>query len=204
MTYEDLVKANESIKTMTISRFDKKKGVEVSKEYAEVNQRIKAFRMVFPNGQIRTEFHSLNDGLCVMRAYVYDEDGKCLATGTAYEKETSSQINQTSYIENCETSAIGRALGIAGFGIDTSVASYEEVKNAINQQETTEKKIDDAKVATLVEQAKQNGVPIEYIIEGYKVESLSDLTVGNFMQITKNWKKIAESWSKKNASERND
>ena len=52
MTYEDLVKANESIKTMTISRFDKKKGVEVSKEYAEVNQRIKAFRMVFPNGQI--------------------------------------------------------------------------------------------------------------------------------------------------------
>jgi hypothetical protein len=61
-------------------------------------------------------------------------DGVILGEGTAYEKERSSFINKTSYIENCETSAVGRALGFAGFGIDTSIASLEEVMNAQKQQ----------------------------------------------------------------------
>ena len=107
------------------------------KEYAEVNQRIKAFRMVCPDGYIETQIVSLADGVCVMRAEVgYYENGQrqVLASGTAYEREDSSYINKTSFIENCETSAVGRALGMAGFGIDTSVASYEEVANAILNQ----------------------------------------------------------------------
>ena len=62
-----------------------------------------------------------------------------LGSGTAYEKEDSTFINTTSYIENCETSAVGRALGFAGFGIDVSIASAEEVGNAILNQE--EKKV---------------------------------------------------------------
>ena len=57
-------------------------------------------------------------------------EGNVRATGYAYEKEGSTFINKTSYIENCETSAIGRALGIFGIGIDGSVASAEEVRNA--------------------------------------------------------------------------
>ena len=57
-----------------------------------------------------------------------------MSTGIAYEVEGSSFINKTSFIENCETSAIGRALGNLGIGIDTSVASYEEVANAVKQQ----------------------------------------------------------------------
>ena len=57
-----------------------------------------------------------------------------LGTGTAYEKENSTFINKTSYIENCETSAIGRALAMCGIGIDTSIASKEEVENAIENQ----------------------------------------------------------------------
>ena len=138
--YEDIRKANESIRSMTISRFDKKTGKEVSKEYVEVNQRIKAFRMVYPEGFVLTEMVSNKDGICVFVARVgfYDDKGepRTIGTGTAYENETSSYINQTSYIENCETSAVGRALGMAGFGIDTSVASFEEVQNAMaNQQE---------------------------------------------------------------------
>lgn len=123
--WEDIVKANESIKTTDIK----------GKDYAEVNQRIKAFRMVHPDGGIVTELVSNENGICIMRATVMDADGKWLGTGTAYEKESSSFINKTSYIENCETSAVGRALGMCGFGIDTSVASYEEVGNAIRQQE---------------------------------------------------------------------
>ena len=134
INFEDIQKANESIKTTNIK----------GKEYAEVNQRIKAFRMVYPEGSIETELQSNTDGICVFKAWVYgsktwnDETGwtsTLLGTGTAYEKEGSTFINKTSYIENCETSAVGRALGMAGFGIDTSVASYEEVANAIAQQE---------------------------------------------------------------------
>ena len=128
VSFEDIQKANAQIRTTDIK----------GKAYAEVNQRIKAFRMIYPEGFIRTEIVSNEDGVCVMRANVGInlDDGQpvILGTGTAYEKETSSFINKTSYIENCETSAVGRALGMAGFGIDTSVASFEEVANAINNQ----------------------------------------------------------------------
>lgn len=128
MNWEQIVKANEAIRTTNIR----------GKDYAEVNQRVKAFRMVFPTGLIDTEMTVHDNGLCVFRATVgyYEADGRFikLATGTAYEKENSSQINRTSYIENCETSAVGRALGMAGFGIDTSIASAEELQNALLQQ----------------------------------------------------------------------
>lgn len=123
-TYEELVKANALIKTTDVK----------GKEYAEVPQRVKAFRSLYPGGSISTEILSLEGGICVMKATCADENGSILGTGTAYEKEGSSFINKTSYIENCETSAVGRALGFAGFGIDTSIASAEEVMNAQYQQ----------------------------------------------------------------------
>lgn len=134
-TYEDIKQANENIRTMQISRTDKKTGETTTKEYAEVNQRIKAFRMVYPNGSITTEIIELKNGVVTMKAVISDEFG-VLGTGHAQEKEESSFINKTSYIENCETSAVGRALGMCGFGIDTSVASYEEVANAMTNQES--------------------------------------------------------------------
>lgn len=132
MKYLDLAIANETIKTTDIK----------GKDYAEVNQRIKAFRMVYPQGSIQTEMISIKDGVCIFKAIVSDENGCILGTGTAYEKENSSFINKTSFIENCETSAVGRALGMAGFGIDVSVASAEEVQNAINNQTVTQEESD--------------------------------------------------------------
>ena len=135
MTYEQLRKANETIKTTNIK----------GKEYAEVNERIKAFRMVYPDGFIVTEMLQNENGVCIFRAEVgYQADngnGNILGVGTAYEKENSTFINKTSYIENCETSAVGRALGMAGFGIDTSVASFEEVKTAIDNQQNDNSKV---------------------------------------------------------------
>ena len=92
-------------------------------------------------GFIITTLVSNENGVAIFRAEVGDETGRVLGTGTAYEKEGSSFINSTSYIENCETSAVGRALGMAGFGIDTSVASAEEVQNAqLNQVKTASPK----------------------------------------------------------------
>ena len=132
-TFEDIKKANETIMTTTLVRKDKN-GKTHEKEYAEVNQRIKAFRMVHPNGTIETRIVKIEDKMVLMQTTVIDEQGNLLGTGFASEKEDSSFINQTSYIENCETSSVGRALGMCGFGIDTSVASYEEVINAIENQ----------------------------------------------------------------------
>ncbi len=122
--FEQLQKANGSIKTTSVQ----------GKEYAEVNQRIKAFRSLCPGGAILTEMLSCENGVCIFKATICDEDMRVLGTGTAYEKEGSTFINKTSYIENCETSAVGRALGMCGFGIDTSIASSEEVQNAILNQ----------------------------------------------------------------------
>ena len=166
MTYEDIRKANETIKTTAIQ----------GKDYAEVNQRIKAFRMVYPNGYIHTAIYSLDGGVCVMRAEVgYYEDGKQveLGSGTAYEKEGSTYINKTSYIENCETSCVGRALGMAGFGIDTSVASAEEVQNAINNQGKPQKLATAKQVEAL--KAAYPGDSIKKLLEWAKVEKVEDL-----------------------------
>ena len=103
------------------------------KEYIEVNERIKEFRKLHKDGSIHTELLSNNDGVVVFKALIF-VNGELVSTGHAYEKEGSTFINKTSYIENCETSAVGRALGIFGIGIDTSVASAEEVGNAVKNQ----------------------------------------------------------------------
>ena len=129
ITFEQIVNANKTIKTTDVK----------GKDYAEVNQRIKAFRMVHPNGSITTDIISLENGLVTMKSTITDENGVVIGTGLAQEKESSSFINKTSFIENCETSAVGRALGMCGFGIDTSIASYEEVTNAINNQNEPKK-----------------------------------------------------------------
>lgn len=132
-----MAKANEIIKTTNIK----------GKDYAEVNQRIKAFRLVHPSGCITTEIVKLKDGIVTMKASVFDEAMRLLGTGYAQEKEQSSYINKTSYIENCETSAIGRALGMCGYGVDVSVASAEEVQNAINIQEEDKKKLNELSIS---------------------------------------------------------
>lgn len=126
-----IAKANEGIRTTEIK----------GKQYSEVSQRIKAFRLVHPSGCITTEIIDMNNGIVTMKASVFDEQNHLLGTGFAQEKENSSFINKTSYIENCETSAIGRALGMCGYGVDVSVASAEEVQNAIHNQQMDEKKL---------------------------------------------------------------
>lgn len=145
----DILHANDTIRTMDIK----------GKDYAEVNQRVKAFRLVHPLGSIETSIVSINNGTIVMKACIYTKDKDLLATGYAYEKEDSSLVNKTSFIENCETSAVGRALGMCGYGIDTALASFEEVKSAIDKQEKLvkdeKKKVEALKPTTSNAQDKQ-------------------------------------------------
>ncbi len=168
--YEDIVKANETIQTTNIK----------GKEYAEVNQRIKAFRMLYPEGFIETSLISNENGVCVFQAVVGNGEN-ILGTGTAYEKEGSTFINKTSYIENCETSAVGRALGMAGFGVDTSVASAEEVQNAIaNQEEKKATKEQIEQLKGLLTEEK-----IESMLVYYKVKSIEDMLYKDAEEVIK-------------------
>ena len=196
ITFEDIKKANETIMTTDIK----------GKDYAEVNQRIKAFRMVYPTGTIQTQLVSNENGICIFKAIVANED-IILGTGTAYEKEGSTFINKTSYIENCETSAVGRALGMAGFGIDTSVASAEEVANAIKQQEEEKEKIkkeeekvgqqiiDKKKEDALLMSIENNNIndkQVEIILNKYGYSSTSEIKIKDYMNIINDFRKLTE------------
>jgi len=106
------------------------------KEYKTVAERVNEIheREQDKPLSIETELVSWVDGIVVFKATVTTSQGTF--TGHAYESESSSQINKTSALENCETSAIGRCLASAGLG-GTQFASANEVKNAIHQQSET-------------------------------------------------------------------
>ena len=107
------------------------------KNYVMVNERIKYFRTSdeYKGWSLSTEIISLTEDSCVLKAIICDENGVVKATGLAQEDRTSSMINKTSFVENCETSAWGRALGCLGIGVDDSIATAEEVGMAIKKQE---------------------------------------------------------------------
>jgi len=109
------------------------------KQYVEVNERVKAFRTLpeFKGMSLESEIIAVDSESVIVRAIVRDESGRIISTGFAHEEKSSSNINRTSYIENCETSAVGRALGMLGIGIDTSIATADEVATAIAKQEAT-------------------------------------------------------------------
>ena len=110
------------------------------KDYATVALRVGVARRVLGSSlNITTEVISIDKDTVVMKATV-EIDSRLISTGFAEEKRTASRINQTSALENCETSAVGRALAFAGFTND-KIASAEEVKNAI---EASDKKIQKA------------------------------------------------------------
>ena len=179
-TYEELKRANEAIRTTDIK----------GKAYAEVNERIKAFRMIYPTGVILTEMLSNDNGICIFQASVgfYNEEGKYLplSNGTAYEKEGSSFINKTSYIENCETSAVGRALGMAGFGIDTSVASAEEVQNAMLNQ------TDERWIKAIEAECKRTGLKKADIYKQKGITDESKITKAMFDSIMRSFEKTPD------------
>ena len=133
MEYSRIEEVNKRLTPVVIEK-KMKNGQVKQNNYNTVNQRILAFRELYPNGSIQTEILTLDGGTVLIKATAYDDDGKVIATGHAREKEGDGFINTTSFIENCETSAIGRCLGIIGIGAVDALASFEEVANAITQQ----------------------------------------------------------------------
>jgi hypothetical protein len=138
------------------------------KQYVEVNERIKFFRQEdqYKNWTIMSEFTVLDSEQAVCKTTIADDTGRVIATGHAHEMQGASNINKTSYVENCETSAIGRALAMLGIGIDTSIASANEVSDAIAKQssETPKKEANKDKIIKKV-QEKFDTDPPENIMD---------------------------------------
>ena len=120
---------------------DKSKGeVEIhGSTYLSVARRVDDFRKSeeFKGWSIETELVSVEDSMVVMKSTIRDSDGKVAATGYAEEDRSFGKINKTSALENCETSAVGRALAFLGLG-GSEIASADEVAGAINQQKQME------------------------------------------------------------------
>lgn len=120
---------------------EKLKTIDIKgRSYTTVDSRVEFFREKFPQWSLETEYPvlDLDKGVCVCRAVVKDENGKVMADGFAHEWQSKpgSMVNKTSYIENAQTSAVGRALGFIGIGINgMGIATAEEVQVAIAHQE---------------------------------------------------------------------
>ena len=105
----------------------------MGKDYATIALRVAvARRNLGSRLRIETEIMHNDNEVCVVKATIF-LNGLVVATGLAEEKKNASRINQTSALENCETSAVGRALAFCGMTND-KIASAEEVSAAIEQQ----------------------------------------------------------------------
>lgn len=107
----------------------KKQGAKFNlDDYVDVNERIQQFYRDFPYGSIQTDLAHHDDGDFIFKASVYRNPFDEIPTvGWAREVDGSSYINKTSALENCETSAIGRALANMGYATSVNRPSREEM-----------------------------------------------------------------------------
>lgn len=101
-------------------------------KYIPVHTRIAEFYEKYPEGRIVTEIIRLNEDsgfVCIKAgAFRNRDDAEPSSTGHAFEVRGQGYVNTTSFIENGETSAVGRALANLGFKIDNGIASREEMQ----------------------------------------------------------------------------
>lgn len=105
------------------------------KKYVLVSDRVLYFNENYPNGRIQTELLSaIGSENIYMRATVWPDVDKPDRSFTGYSQARvgDGYINKTSACENCETSAVGRALGFMGIGVIESIASVDEINKANN------------------------------------------------------------------------
>ena len=129
----------QNIYAQSLNKLKELEGISIhGKKYHTVAERVNVFRKHFTDWSIDTAI--LNNDLAeamqsvvVMKAVIRTPTGRTVASGLASEVVGSSSVNKTSALENCETSAIGRALAFFGFA-GTEIASANEVEIAKEQQ----------------------------------------------------------------------
>ena len=102
-------------------------------DYEPVEVRLEKFIKEYPDFRIATELELVEKDRYVVKAYLYKTASDSVAWSTGYAEETVSSrgVNQTSALENCETSAIGRALANCGYAPKGKRPSQEEMKKVI-------------------------------------------------------------------------
>lgn len=139
-----LTNNNKPLEGLIMSEYKFKTCDIKGKKYVTVNERVKYFRTApeYKDYSIEVSIERLtldspdSPDQCLMVAVIKNEKGRVISTGRSWEVRDSSFINKTSFVENCETSAIGRCLAFMGIGIDTSIATFEEVMTAQAAQKT--------------------------------------------------------------------
>jgi hypothetical protein len=111
---------------------DKSTGKTIETPYFMVKDRIKEFRKDHPQWPLITNLEKMEGGNVVFSAKIHNDTGEVIATGWAWESVSNGYINKFSAVENCETSAIGRALANLGYGTDGAYASYEEMQKSVD------------------------------------------------------------------------
>ena len=159
------------------------------KQYVEVKERIKHFRENFKEWSLTSELLELTDERCVIKATISNEQDRVIASGIAYETKGSSFINKTSFVENCETSAWGRALGNLGIGVDTSIASAEEIQYAKAQdkpKKLPKSKLDDGQLqAMIVAIGKGQGDKVKERLPFYTLTKKQQTTLDDLLSADK-------------------
>ena len=140
------------------------------KEYITVNERLKHFRTepTFKGWQICEQLVHIDEKEGIFKVTISDTKGVEMASAHSQEYRDSSYINKTSFVENGFTSALGRALGYLGIGIDTSIASANEVQNAVKNQDKDDKKwLTDAQFNATLKATKEQA---EKVLSGFKMK----------------------------------
>ena len=106
-------------------------------DYEPVEVRLEKFIKDYPAFRIATELEVVEKDRYIVKAYLFKDasDGVAWATGYAEETVTQRGVNQTSALENCETSAIGRALANAGYAPKGKRPSREEMTKVVSKKE---------------------------------------------------------------------
>lgn len=183
ITRELIEKANKGLPTVDIK----------GKNYVMVKDRVKAFRNTFPDMAIVTDVLHFDDESVTIKATILDENGMIKATGHAQEYKSASFINKTSYVENCETSAIGRAIGLLGIGIDDSFGSADEVANAIHQQDAMKRVITPAQAEGLKQLLEKTESDTKAFLKNFKVNSVDEIPADMYAKAQELMhKKVAE------------
>ena len=102
-------------------------------DYETVEVRLEKFIKDYPDFRIATELEVCEKDRYIVKAYLFKDaqQSTALSTGLAEEKVTDRGVNQTSALENCETSAIGRALANAGYAAKGKRPSREEMSKVV-------------------------------------------------------------------------
>lgn len=161
------------MKSITITRFDKKLNKEVSREYFPVVERVKFFRESddFKGWAILTEVVNLTDDGVTIKATVQNQEGVPVSSGIAHEEKSWGEINSRSMVENCETSAVGRALAFLNIGVTDDIASADEMPETDNSGEAGY-----AQISMIEELLRNSSIPEKH---AKQIESeLQSMTAG--------------------------